>query len=164
MKGQSAATQMARETEPLRLVAAEEILDRTNQVYDSIARRAYEIFENSGRVFGRDVDHWLQAESELVHPLHLDICESEEAVTVRAEVPGFRAKDLELSVEPRRLTITGKRESRAGREKRETVYRESCSQEIFRVIELPAEVAAENVTATLRDGILELEMPKAAAG
>ena len=82
---------------------------------------------------------------------------------MRAEVPGFSAKELEVGVEPHRLTITGKRESKQEPKRGNTIYREGCSDHIFRVVDLPVEVAANKVTATLRDGVLELEMPKAAA-
>jgi HSP20 family protein len=132
------------------------------ELYNSIARRAFEIFEGRGRVDGRDLEDWFGAESELLHPVHLDIAESDDEVTVHAEVPGFTAQDLEVSLEPHRLTISGKRESNEEREAKKTIYREHCSNEIFRAIELPAEVDSSKVTATLKDGVLELVMPKVA--
>jgi HSP20 family protein len=82
---------------------------------------------------------------------------------VRAEVPGFTTNDLEVSVEPECLTITGKRETKEEREKEgKVVYSERCADEILRVIDLPAAVDPTKVTATLKDGVLDLEMPKAA--
>lgn len=159
---QHTGIQKAKETAPLKFVTAEEMFDRMQKVCDSIARRAFEIFEGSGRLFGRDLTDWFQAESELLHPLHLDIAESEGALTVRAEVPGFNANELEVSLEPRRLTITGKRESKEERKAGKTVYSERCSNEIFRAIDLPAEVDTAKVRATLSNGVLELELQKAA--
>ena len=94
--------------------------------------------------------------------MHLDIVEAEGALTVRAEVPGFKAEEMEVSVEPRRLTITGKRESRSEQKKGRMVYSDRCSNQFLRVVNLPAEVEASKMTATLKDGILELEVPKAA--
>ena len=38
-------------------------------------------------MFGRDLEHWFQAESELLHPAHVDVAETEKEVAVRAEVP-----------------------------------------------------------------------------
>jgi HSP20 family molecular chaperone IbpA len=40
--------------------------------------------------------------------------------------------------------------------------KEQCSKQIFRAIDLPKEVDSSKVTATLKDGVLELSMPKAA--
>jgi HSP20 family protein len=109
---------------------------------------------------------WLQirirAESEFLHPLHLDLAESANAFTVHAEVPGFSAKVLELGVEPHRLTISGKREISEEHTSKKTIYKEQCSNQIYRAIDLPAEVDTSKVTARLKNGVLELSMPKAA--
>src|SRR6266511_3303052 len=105
------------------------------------------IFESSGPVFGREHEDWLKAEAELLHPIHLDISESDEAVTVRAEVPGFTAKELEINLTPDRLAITGKREAKEERKTERTVYSERCVDQAFRVVELPAEVNPEKATA-----------------
>jgi HSP20 family protein len=77
-------------------------------------------------------------------------------------VPGFTAKELEVSVEPRRLTISGKRETKEERKERKLIYQERCWDQILRVIDLPVAVDADKVAATLKDGVLELKMPKAA--
>lgn len=138
------------------------VFDRIEQVYDSIARRAFEIFEGNGRGPGHDLDDWLRAESELLHPMHLELTESANHLTVKAEVPGFSAKELEINVEARRLTVTGKRETREETKKGKTIYSELCASEILRVVDLPAEVDTSKVTAVLKDGILSIELPKAA--
>ena len=144
----------------MKLLPGSDLFDRIQEMSNSIARRAFEIFEGRGRALGRDLEDWLQAESEFLHPVHLDIAESDEALTVRAEVPGFSAKELEVGVEPHRLTISGKREANEERKSKKTIYSEHCQNQIFRAIELPAEVDSSKVTATLKDGVLELSMPK----
>ena len=47
-------------------------------------------------------------------------------------------------------------------QKGKTVYKEQCSNEIFRAVALPAEVDASKATATLKNGVLELHVPKSA--
>jgi len=148
-------TAVAKQTEP------QNVADRIQQVFDSIENRAFEIFNNSGRWFGHDLSDWLQAESEILHPLHLEIAESEEALTVRAEVPGFTAKELDIHVEGNRLTIAGKHESKEESKKGTTIYSERCAKEILRTIALPSDVDGSKVNATLKDGVLNLELPKA---
>lgn len=147
---------------PFRLVPASEMINRVQEFYDLTARRAFEIFEGNGRMFGRDLEDWFRAESELLHPAHVDIAESEKELAVRAEVPGFAANELEVSIEGRRLTISGKRETKEERKEKKTVYKEHCSNQMLRVIELPVSVDAAKAAATLKDGVLELKMPKAA--
>lgn len=140
----------------------DDFFQRFQRIYDSVAQRAFEIFDGNGRLFGNDLNDWFQAESELLHPVHIEMTESDEDLNVQAEVPGFRPKDLEISVEPRRLTIMGKRETKEERKTKKTVYKERCSGEILRVVELPADISTEKVKATLENGVLSLEMPKAA--
>ena len=147
---------------PLKLVPPADILDRAQQVFDSIARRAFELFEGNGRNWGRDLEDWFLAESELLHPVHVDITETDQDLIVRAEVPGFTAKELEVSVESGRLTITGERETKEERKEKKLIYQERCSNRILRVIDLPVNVDAAKAAATLKDGVLELKAPKAA--
>lgn len=155
------AMQPVKASVPVKQTETETGSDQIQQVYDSIARRAFEIF-NNGRWFGRELDDWLQAESELLHPVHLEIAESIDNLTVRAEVPGFSTKELEINVGPRRLTITGKHEAMEESRKGKTIYSERCAKEIRRFVDLPADVDSSKVTATLKDGVLKIELPKAA--
>jgi HSP20 family protein len=138
-----------------------DVFNRIEQIYDSIARRAFEIFDSNGRWFGHDLEDWFRAESELLHPVHLELAESDDNLTVRAEVPGFTTKEIDINVEPRRLTIAGKHEAHEEGKKGKTIYSERCATEILRVINLPAEVDGSKVSAVLKDGVLNIELPKA---
>ena len=77
-------------------------------------------------------------------------------------MPGFNAKDREINVEGRRLTISGKREKHEERKNKKIIYSEMCSDEVLRVVDLPADINAEAAKANLKDGVLQLEIPKAA--
>ena len=156
------AMQPAKAPVPVKQSATSDVFDQIQQTYDSIARRAFEIFNNNGRWLGNELEDWFRAESELLHPVHLEIAESDDNLTVRAEVPGFSAKELEINVEPRKLTIAGKHEAQEESKKGKTIYSERCAKEILRVVDLPAEVDSSKVSATLKDGILNIELPKAA--
>jgi HSP20 family molecular chaperone IbpA len=105
------ATQQRQTGRPVKLVSAHVLVDRTNEIRDLIARRAYELFERGGYVYGQDVDDWIQAESELLHPCRHEIKESSEAIILDADVPGsFSPEQLKISVEPRRLMVSGETE------------------------------------------------------
>ena len=155
------AMQPAKTLGVARLTETENVLDRMQQAYDSIAKRAFEIFDNNGRWFGHDLSDWLEAESELLHPVHLEIADTDEALTVRAEVPGFNAKELDIHVERNLLTIAGKHESKQENKKGKTIYTERCAKEILRSVYLPSDVDGSKVNATLKDGVLNIELPKA---
>jgi len=137
------------------------VVDRASESFDAISRRAFEIFESNGRLAGHDIEDWLNAERELFHPVHIEISESDESISVKAEVPGFNENELQVSVKPQCLTISGKRESSKEQKRGKTVYSETCSNEIFRFVDLPAAVDTAKVIATLNNGMLQLTMPKA---
>lgn len=137
-----------------------DLLEQFDTVYNSIARRAFELFEGNGRWFGRDLDNWLRAEAELLHPVHMEVTESDGEFNVRAEVPGFTAKDLEIKVEPRSLRIAGKRETRHEKNGKKMLC-EWCADQMLRVVELPTEVDTNKVSASVKDGILTIDLPKA---
>ena len=156
------AMQPAKAPVPVERSAIEDVVDRIQQTYELTARRAFEIFDGNGRWLGHELEDWFRAESELLHPVHLEIAETDDNLTVRAEVPGFSTKELNIDVGPRRLTITVKHEIQEDSKTGKTVYSERCAKEILRVVDLPAEVDSSKVNATLKDGILNIEMPKVA--
>jgi HSP20 family molecular chaperone IbpA len=160
MRLEVATNQAEQAAEPL-LITLDAVSNTINAFSESIARRAYEIFHDRGRVDGHDWDDWFHAEAEVFHSAHLCVLESDNALAVLAEVPGFIAQELEVSVEPHRISITGKREARHHKRFRKIVYSDRCSDQIFRALSLPVEVDPKKATVALRDGILELEIPKA---
>jgi len=175
MAEKSAATQTALESVPAQApvpvpvpvtvpvkATSNDLIERFYKVYDQIANRAFSIFEKDGRLFGHDLENWFKAQTELFHPVHVNVTEADGTVTVEAEVPGFEVNDLEVTLEPERLVISGKRETKEETKKGKTVYNEQCSNEIFRAVALPAEVDASKATATLKNGVLELRAPKSA--
>jgi HSP20 family protein len=92
----------------------------------------------------------------------LDISETDSAVRVELEVPGFSEKDIQVSVEPRRLRVTGKRESQEEKRQGKTVYSERSSNEILRTVELPCEVDPTHraIKASYDQGVLTITLPK----
>jgi len=162
MEKQSAIAQQEKEAVPVKSLPGSDLFERVRELSNAVARRAFELFDGRGRTDGHDLEDWFRAESEFLHPVHLNLAESGDAFTVHAEVPGFTAKELEVGVEPHRLTISGKRETSEEHTSKKTIYSERCSNQMYRAIDLPAEVDTSKVTATLKNGVLELSMPKVA--
>jgi HSP20 family protein len=160
MKAQLAAV-MERTDEPeLVTHSTEQISNKISQLYDVIARRAFDIFESRGRLLGRELQCWFRAESELLHPVPLNLTESDGEYIVRAEVPGFGSKDIGVIVEPLYLAISGKRETKEDEENGKMISSESCSERMFRVLDLPSVVDISKVSTALKDGILIVDLPK----
>jgi HSP20 family protein len=157
------AMQPIKETTTFNLAPRGDVFDRMQEIYDDIARRAFEIFETNGHVFGNDLENWLRAESEVLHPTKIELSDNGEVFKIQAEVPGFKPEELEISAEAESLTITGKHETKKeeGKSGERVVYSERSADRVLRVIELPESIVPEKVKATLKNGVLELEMPKA---
>jgi len=161
------AVQRAKEKEqtlPQQKTPSESLLDRMDAVFDDIASRAFQIFEGNGRIFGHELEDWFKAERELFRPVSTELTESDEAFALKAEVPGFSEKELEINVEPRRVVITGQRESKTKEEEKgKTIRSEMSSDQVLRIVELPVDIETNKVTATLKNGVLTLALPKSAS-
>jgi HSP20 family protein len=143
--------------------ASESAIGRMDAVFDEIARRAFQIFEGNGRVFGCDLEDWFKAERELFRPVHTELTEADESLQIKAEVPGFSEKEVEITVQPRRVVIIGKHESADKEQKKsKVVCSETYSEQLFRIVDLPVEIETDKVTASLKNGVLVVAMPKAA--
>ena len=149
------------ETPSRLIVETEGLFDRAREISQYIAQRAYEFFESRGRQVGYDIEDWLRAELELLRPVPVDISETDDKLIVRAELPGFRLEEIKVSVEPRRVIISGKIEEKDEPKAEKTISSERQSDELFRSLDLPVSVDPASATATLQNGILELSISKA---
>jgi HSP20 family protein len=91
----------------------------------------------------------------------VDIFERQDQLVIRAEIPGVRKEDMDVRIENRVLTLHGER-------KQETDVNEANAHRLERVFgaftrsfSLPTTVDAAKITATYKDGVLEVTVPKA---
>ena len=90
----------------------------------------------------------------------VDILDREKELIVRAELPGVEKDDIEVTISGNRLMIEAEREFEE-EERKETFYRHELGYgELMRTIVLPVEVDVEHVEAALKDGILNVTLPK----
>ena len=142
-------------------VKIEALAERMHHLSDAIAKRAYEIFEGNGRRLGHDVEDWCKAELELLHPVQVEVSDSGAAFDLKAEVHGFNEKEIQIGVEPCRVTLIANRETQHEQRKAKTVRTEFFANYIRRVVDLPQIVDPAKATASLQAGILRLTLPKA---
>lgn len=91
----------------------------------------------------------------------LNVTQDAENFYVRAEVPGAKASELQISTVKNRLTIAGKREIPQEHERVSWHRRERAEGSFNRSVTLPADLDTERVEARYVDGILTLKLPKA---
>jgi HSP20 family protein len=92
----------------------------------------------------------------------LDVFEKNGYFVVKADVPGVKKEDIQVDLEDGDLVIQG--ESHSEHEvKDEQLYRlERSSGRFYRRVPLPFEAKPEQIDASLRDGVLEVRIPKPA--
>ncbi len=93
----------------------------------------------------------------------LDVADTKEALVVTAEIPGIEPGEIELTLQDQVLAIKGEKKHEK-EEKEEQYYRMERSYGAFaRTIRLPVPVDASRVTATFKNGLLTVTLPKGAA-
>ncbi|GAB3668891.1 Hsp20/alpha crystallin family protein [Halopiger thermotolerans] len=91
----------------------------------------------------------------------LDLADEGEAFVVTVDVPGYDTDDLEIRLEGETLSVRGEREreEEAGDDEN-YIRRERAVQSFSRQVRLPEPVDADEVSATVNNGILTVRLPK----
>jgi HSP20 family protein len=117
---------------------------------DTLFNRFFDLDFPSMRSFFRE-DTWTP---------RMDVSESESAVTVKAELPGCEAENIDVRLEGRRLTIKGEKKDEK-EDKEANLHRVERAYGFFsRSIDLPVEVDAKDVAATYKKGVLTVVLKK----
>lgn len=144
---------------PVRLGQQGTLLDRIREVQEQITRRAFHLFHENGAEEGRDLEHWLTAEREILWKPSFDLSEKDGVFTVRADVAGMEPDDLELTVTADRMVLTGETRHEHRETKGKVHYSEFSSGSMYREIAFPRPVDPAAVKATLRNGLVEITAP-----
>ncbi len=90
----------------------------------------------------------------------LDVEESDNDFTLHIEVPGVRPEDVEVSIEENMLTVAGSRDFYAERDAEGFRRVERRFGRFHRAVRLPDRVDPDAVTASYKDGMLTVTVPK----
>ncbi|MCC6524420.1 MAG: Hsp20/alpha crystallin family protein [Polyangiaceae bacterium] len=125
-------------------------MERSLSAFEELRREMDRVFEGYERDAGR--------RQSAVWP-RLWLNDRGEALQLTAELPGFTEKDVELSVERQSLTLRGTR--KVDIPKGYAVHRQEREGLTFaRTFALPCRVDATKCIATLKDGVLDVMLPK----
>lgn len=144
-------------------VETEKLMEQVKDLFQAIAKRAYEFFDGRGRAIGDELSDWFRAESELTRFVPMEVTEKDDQVVIRAEVPGFSPEEIKVSVEPNRVIICGRSEQKEEETNENKYFSEFRARQFTRTLGLPAEVEPEKATAKLTNGMLELTIAKSTA-
>ena len=84
-----------------------------------------------------------------------------DAVIVRAEVPGCKAEDIDISIYGNTLTISGEKKEQKEEKEKGYYHIESAYGSFRRDINLPAEIYQSKIDAVCKNGVLTVTLPKA---
>jgi len=90
----------------------------------------------------------------------MDLADRGSEYVLTAELPGVRKEDLDLRVTPDGLELAAQTSREKEENGRDYAYRERAYESFHRRIAFPAEVVADRVDAKLKDGVLEVRLPK----
>ncbi len=90
----------------------------------------------------------------------LDVHEENDALVVIAELPGMKKEEIDISLHKGLLTISGERKEETPSDEGKFHRNERFYGKFSRTVSLPAEVDANGVTASYRDGLLTVRLPK----
>lgn len=113
------------------------------------------------RAFGTEISRRRETEESLGSWMPpVDIAETKDKLTLRAELPGFKEDQVELTVEDGVLTLRGERKFEKDAEE-ENYHRVERSYGTFvRSFTLPTNVDQSRIEARFADGILSVELPR----
>jgi len=121
------------------------------QELESMNRQLSHLLDDSHFGLASEAGQWVPT---------VDIRETDDALLVQAELPGIEKKNVRLEVKNGMLTISGERRYEKD-VKEENVHRvERAYGKFSRSFSLPTNVDADKVDATMKDGVLEVRLPK----
>ena len=119
---------------------------------EQLQRRMDRLFQDA---YGTEGRPWRAG----VYPL-VNISEDPDHYYVRAELPGVRAEDLEITLQDNSLILRGERKIPA-EEKQVNYHRRERESGFFRrIVALPAAVRGDKVEAACKDGVLTIKLAK----
>lgn len=90
----------------------------------------------------------------------MDLYEDKDNLVLRAELPGLKKEDIDVSLHEGTVTVSGERKNEKKYEEAETSREERFYGRFQRTLTLPKPVDAAKVTAAYKDGILTVTLPK----
>lgn len=104
--------------------------------------------------------NWMPGDTALAFVPTFEVKETKGSYLFKADLPGIKEEDLEINLLGNRLTISGKREQERKEDTDSYHLMERSYGAFSRTFNLPEEVEADHIHAELKDGVLNLSIPK----
>ncbi len=117
--------------------------------------------EDMDRLFDSMLGRYPRERAQALWAPAIDVEETNEAMIVRAELPGMKREDIKVKVAEDTITISGERKYEAEQKDRTFHRIERAYGSFQRSIVLPMSVQGDKAVAGYKSGVLELILPKA---
>lgn len=128
---------------------------------DRVRQRAYDIFKHRSASDGSDLDDWFKAEHELIWAPESDLVEKDGKFEMQVAVPGFDAKDVNVTALPDAIVICAESTHKHDKSEGNVYFCEFGDRTLYRRFDLPAPIDVDKITAHLDKGVLKLTATKA---
>lgn len=136
------------------------VQERIEAMTGSIRQRAFDLFQNRNGGNGSDLDDWLQAERDVVLSPASELIDEEEELRARFALPGFDARDIQVSAMPDALIIHADAAHTHEENNGNVYFCEFSQKKLFRRLDLPVPIDVDRAKASLDKGILVVTAPK----
>jgi len=97
-----------------------------------------------------------------VRSVPLDVRETDDAVVVVADLPGYEEDDIDVRLHERRLELRAERSTESETSNERYVRRERHHEAVSRTVHLPTDVVAGEASASYENGVLTVTLPTSA--
>jgi HSP20 family protein len=122
-----------------------------------LQREMNDVFNN---FFRGDLASWGNGGEESHYMPRIDIADGEKEVRISAELPGMDEKDVQVSVTPDSVTLSGEKKIEKENHGKNCYHTEISYGSFKRVIPLPEGVDTNKAEATFKKGVLNVVLPK----
>ena len=148
---------------------------KTTRKTAAITRRRPQTQTELDQAFNQAIDRFRSDFEDLLFPFEdifvlpefpevrtpvVDLQDREKDFLLRAEMPGFKKDDVEISVQDDGVEISAVSGWKYDQDEETYICKERACKSFYRYVDLPEEIKIEDTTANLSEGILEIALPK----
>lgn len=137
------------------------IFDEIQKRLQEVQHRAFNLFERRQSEIDRGLEDWLRAEREILGSTAAELAEKNGAYEFQVALPGFEAKDVQVTATPGEIIVRASSSHETKTEKGDVLWTEFASNDVYRHLPIPKPIDLDKTTATMDKGLLRVTAPKA---
>jgi len=141
---------------------------RTSGIKPASQQNVWQAFDDAFENFRNDFENLLFpvtvdsiiAQVPEVRVPSIDLEDMEKEYLLKAEMPGFKKEDIEISVAEDGVEVSGVAGWKYSEKEQDYICKERACKSFYRYVDLPEEIKVDDVEAKISDGVLEVKLPK----